>query len=294
MRALTSATPEEIFLENLATIERICAFVCKSNHVTPDEAAEFSQETQVRLVEDDYGIIRKFEGRSELSTYLHTVIKHLFHQFRVEQWGKWRPSAEARRLGDKAIALERLITRDGYTFEEAVQILTTPTGSPFTVVELEAIYLRLPARNRRPMLVSDGETAEAVAAEADASERIMARERERTARRTCEAVDRIIDTFEPDDRLILQMRFWEALKAPEIARRLQLEQKKIYKRLDKLFARMRAALADAGVDRGDIDMLVSGGDQEIRFRCFGAEGNPRVRPSHEMDGEASGGSEDRR
>src|SRR5688572_33281588 len=98
-------SPEKLYLENLRSIERIAAFVARRNHLSADEAAEFIQEVRVRLLDDNYAIIRKFEGRSSLTTYLTTVINHLFHQCRVEMWGKWRPSAEAKRLGNKAITL---------------------------------------------------------------------------------------------------------------------------------------------------------------------------------------------
>lgn len=270
---------EETFVQHIETIQRICAYVCRQSHVDSDAAADFTQEVNCRLLEDNYSIIRKFEGRSKFPTYLHTVIKRLHNQFQIEQWGKWRPSAEANRLGPKAMTLERLITRDGLTFAEAVQELTTPSESLYTVAELESIYLRLPLRNPRPKVVSDDGTAEA-AAETDTAELVEAAERERTARITAAAVDRIIETFGAQDRLILQMRFWEARKVPDIARRLQIEQKKIYKRLEKLFATMRAALEKAGIERRDIDMLVSGGDQEIRFEFLHAPGNRYSGPSH--------------
>jgi hypothetical protein len=136
------------------------------------------------------------------------------------------------------------------------------------------------------MLVSDGETPETIAPQADTTERVAVRERQRTARLTCETVDRIIETFAPEDRLILRMRFREALKAPEIARRLHIDQKKIYKRVEKLLAMMKTALIAAGIDRRDIDMLVSGGDQEIHFDSFDSEeGIDDGSPSHPADGE---------
>src|SRR5688572_4504105 len=172
-------TAQELYLQNLRSIERIAASVARRNHLRGDEAAEFTQEVRVRLLEDNYAVIRKFEGRSSFSTYLTTVIVRLFHQWRVEQWGKWRPSAEAKRLGDKAIILERLISRDGYTFDEAVRILTTPGGAQFTVAELEAIYLRLPLRNPRPVVVSDDMLPESVASDGYADERVEMHDRER-------------------------------------------------------------------------------------------------------------------
>ncbi|HVR40403.1 MAG TPA: sigma-70 family RNA polymerase sigma factor, partial [Thermoanaerobaculia bacterium] len=208
----------DLFLQNLSTIERIAAFICRRNHVRDDDAAEFTAEVRLRLIENDYAIIRKFEGRSSFSTYLTTVITRLYHQYRIEQWGKWRPSAEAKRLGDKAITLERLLTRDGYTFTEAVSILTTRAGGVYTVVELESIYVRLPSRQPRPVLVNDDVSADAASTPAVAEEQLQARDRERTVRTAAQAIDRVIAALSPEDRLILRMRFWGTCKVPEIAR----------------------------------------------------------------------------
>lgn len=290
---VTEAQAKELFLQNLAAIERICAFVCRRNHLLGDDAAEFTQEVEFRLLAEDYAIVRKFEGRSSFTTYLTTVIQRLFHQYRIEQWGKWRPSAEAKRLGHKAITLERLVTRDGLTFHEAVETLITRANSPYTEAELEAIYLRLPARQPRPILVSDEatpESAAAVAAEAD--HRAEAGDREKAARSTCAVIDRLLSGFPPVDRLILRMRFCEACKVPDIARRLKIDQKKLYKRFEKLCAYMRKELERSGVGRADIDMLLSSGDQELRFDGLRSELS-LLGPSHPAGGTAREGGEGR-
>ena len=283
--------PEETYLQNLRTIERIARFVAHKHRLDADEAAEFTQEVRVRLLDDDYAVFRKFEDRSSLSTYLTTVILRLYQQWRVEQWGKWRPSAEAKRLGDKAILLERLLTRDGYTFDEAVRILTTPAGSQYTSAELEAIYLRLPLRTPRPVAVSDESLPESVASDSGADELVEARERERAARRTATTIDGLLGQFDDEDRLLLQMRFWDARKVPDIARALHIEQKKIYKRLDKLFLKLRRGLERAGVSRSDIASLLSRGDQDLRFRVAPEFTAPR--PSHPSGGEGARGGEGR-
>ncbi len=277
-------SPEETYLQNLRTIERIAAFVARRSHLNADESGEFVQEVRVRLLDDDYAVIRKFEGRSSFSTYLTTVILRLYQQWRVEQWGKWRPSAEARRLGDKAITLERLIARDGFSFAEAVKILTTPAGAGITAAELEALYVRLPLRNPRPVLVSDDELPESVAVDSDADDRLESRDRERSARTAAHAIDDVLGAFEPEDRLILQMRFWDARKVPDIARALQIEQKKLYKRLDRLFGVLRRGLERAGVTRDDVGRLLSRGDQEIHFALAPSEGIVPVGHSHDSGG----------
>jgi len=257
--------PEETYLQHLRTIERIASFVARGNHLNADETAEFIQEVRVRLLDDNYAIIRKFEGRSSFPTYLHTVIRRLFHQWRVSQWGKWRPSAEAKRIGDKAITLERLLSRDGLTFSEAVKTLTTPGGSQFTVAELEAIYVRLPLRNPRPIVVSDELLPETVAGEADADERVQSSDRERTARRAAVAMDNLLGNMEAEDRLILEMRYWASRKVPDIATILHLDQKKTYKRLDKLLLVLRRGLESAGLSKSDVASLLTRGDQEIHL-----------------------------
>ena len=272
--------PEKTYLQHLPTIERIAAFAARKGHLNADETAEFVQIVRVRLFDDDYAIIRKFKGESQFSTYLTTVILRLFQQCRVEQWGKWRPSAEARRLGELAITLERLLTRDSFTFEEAVSILTVRSGPTCTAEELEALYVRLPFRNPRPMLVSEDGLPDAVAVESDADERLESRDRERTARRASKAIDEAVAKLGAEDCTILQMRFWHSRKVPDIARMLHLDQKKLYKRLEKLFKILRRALETVGLSRAEIEKVLAGGDQEIVFNSLAPEENPDPGPSN--------------
>src|SRR5438045_4333623 len=101
-------------------------------------------------------------------------------------WGKWRPSAEAKRLGEKAITLERLLTRDGFSYGEALETLTTGTRA-FTREEVEAIYLRLPERQPRPVLVSS--LAPDAAPTIDPDRDLFTADRRKTARAAVAAID---------------------------------------------------------------------------------------------------------
>lgn len=275
--------PEEIYLQNLRTIERIAGFVARKHYLSAEDAGEFIQEVRVRLLDDDYSIISKFEGKSSFTTYLTTVILRLYHQWRVEQWGKWRPSAKAKRLGDKAILLERLVTRDGFSFQEAVRVLTTPEGSQFTVSELESIYRQLPTRVPRPVSVPDELLPELAVAQNETDDRVEAGERAVIAHQAESTMDGMFEQLSEEDRLILQMRFWDSRKVPEIARTLHIEQKKIYKRLDKLFLVLRRGLEEAGVTKSDVAQLLTYGDQEMSVGIAAAG------PSHDRGGETRGG-----
>jgi RNA polymerase sigma factor for flagellar operon FliA len=262
---------EQYFLAHLCQIERIIAVVCRQNHVSAQDAEEFKADTLLKLIDGNYAILRKFEGRSQFTTYLTTVIRRLFYQYRVQLWGKWRPSAEAKRLGDKAITLERLMTRDGYSFTEAVDLLTSTPDSAFTAKELEVIYLRLPSRMPRPVLVSDADAPDVAADGADASNGLMSAERECTARRATAAVDACSSGLDAEDQIILRMRFANDMRVPDIARILSLDMKKLYKRIDKLLIRLRMGLEKAGIERADIDDLLVHGDQDISLRLVREE-----------------------
>ena len=264
-RPASAPNPATTFLQQMASMKRIAAFIARRSHLTADETAEFAQAVLVKLLENDYQIIRKFEGRSSFTTYLTTVIMRLFQQWRVEQWGKWRPSAQARALGEKAITLERLLSRDGFSFSEAVTLLTQGHPQSYSVRELEAIYIRLPLRKPRPVLVSDENVLAALSGEDSADERVRAGERELALRSAAAGLDRAIGGFSPEDRLILRLRFWNEAPVPEIARIMRLEPKKIYKRLDRLFKALRRALEDAGIDRAAIGELMDRPALDLSF-----------------------------
>jgi RNA polymerase sigma factor for flagellar operon FliA len=235
---------EELFLSSLGLIDRIASFICRRNHLSTADAEDFIANVRLKIIEDDYAVLRKFEHRSSIQTYLTVVIQRLFLEQRVQMWGKWRPSAEAKRLGDKAITLERLMSRDGYSFREAVQILTTGERPEYSMRELEAMYARLPARSPRPVLVSEVAAAEAVPDGRSADEDLLQHEQDVAMRTTAKTLDCAIAKMDPEDQLILRMRFWSDRRVADIAAALGLDPKKTYKRIDRLLAGLRAELGE--------------------------------------------------
>jgi RNA polymerase sigma factor (sigma-70 family) len=269
--------PEERFLANVPTIERIAAFYCRRMHLSDADTEDFISYVKLELIERNYEIIGKFEGRSSFTTYLTTVIHRLLYQHRTKEWGKWRPSAEAKRLGDVAIAFERLTTRDGLSLNEATEMMITGAAPAASRRELDAIALRLPPRAPRPVLVTEESAPDLVTADDDPSDGPMSREREQLARRAAAVLDQIMNSLEPEDRLILKMRFWSAQRVADIAGTLHLDAKRTYKRIDKLLGRARTTLERSGISRKEIDDLLTHGDRPVEIAP--AEGIPSTRPS---------------
>jgi RNA polymerase sigma factor (sigma-70 family) len=240
--------PKQLYEQNLELINRIVTHVCRRNHVLPQDADDFRSDVHLHLLEEKFAILRKFEGKSSLSTYLTTVINRMLYQCRVEMWGKWRPTAEAKRLGDKAITIERMMTRDGLTLEETIQILTTGTNSGYTRAGIELLYAALPVRQQRPVPVPE-EAMPELPAPGAADEPLLNEERASAWTRVLAELHKAIASLEDDeDQVILQMRFWHDATAPQIASALCMEQKKVYKRIAAFLKKLRAALQRAGIE----------------------------------------------
>ena len=273
---------EDLFLTNQSLIDRAIGYICRRNRISRDEGEDFGSYVKFKLIEGNYGIIRKFEGRASFSTYITTVIQRMFFQYRVQMWGKWRPSAKAKRLGDKGITVERLLTREGYTYGEVVSILTCGNDPRYTAAEIEAIYARLPVRQPRPMLVPLAGIAESEPV-IETEDELFSAARGKKARHAAATVDTVMESMEPDDQLILKMRFWGGRKIPEIGRALGLDDKKLYKRINKLLSQLRLALERAGIAAADIAELLSHTDHEFSFAFSVAVGNAEIRHSKRIE-----------
>ena len=97
---------QALFVESLDQIDRAVSWVSRRFCFTGDDSDEFRSWVHEKLIEDDYRVLREFTGRSKLATFLVAVIQNLARDYRSREWGRWRPSAAAERLGLVAVQLE--------------------------------------------------------------------------------------------------------------------------------------------------------------------------------------------
>jgi RNA polymerase sigma factor (sigma-70 family) len=244
----------QLLLDNLDLIERLVRFVARRHHLSFSDTEEFASIVRLKLVENDFAVLRKFEGRSTLGTYLTVVIERLCQDFSIALWGKWRPSAAARRLGEVAILLERMVVRDGVTFDEAVGTLQTNHGVNETRDQLREILLMLPARSAR-WNGSRGPAAES-GADGFADPSFRWQEDETDAERVSVALAEAIAALSSEDQLILKLRFEGNRSVAEISEELGIETRVLYRRLQLLMRGLRSSLEALGVSHGDILTLV--------------------------------------
>jgi RNA polymerase sigma factor (sigma-70 family) len=245
------ASAEAVFLDALPRIERIIGIVCARNGLAGADAEDFGSHVKLKLIEDDYAVLRKHGGRSSVPTYLSVVIANIYRDWRVAKRGRWRASAAAVRLGRAAERLERLVYRDGHSFREAAEAVRAAGESAASDRELAELFGRLPPRvPMRPAEVDEAAAAH-VAGSAPASAAVEQAEeaREREALRA--ALAEALATLPPEDRLIVRMRFWEGLGIAAISRALGLEQKPLYRRMERLLRQLREGLEEAGLGAAD-------------------------------------------
>ena len=144
----TRADLERLFLANLPTIRGLASSTARRRRLPAGEAEDFEAVVLLKMVNNDYAILRRFRGQSALRTFLAVVIERLFLDYRDAQWGKWRPSAKTRRAGGLAVSLEQLTIRDGLPFDQACAVLAGCRQTSFDVDALHRLYVGFRARSR--------------------------------------------------------------------------------------------------------------------------------------------------
>ena len=245
---------EARFLDVLPVIDDVTAQVCRRNHLSGAEADDFRSDVRMHFIERNYEVLRKFEGRSHLTTYLTVVIQRLFIDRRNRDWGRWRPSAGAKRLGPTGILLERLIVRDGWPREQALQLIAVNYGVAIDEA-LRSFCDKLAERVPSRRMVSEEDAGDIVDKRSAADDNVVRAEQDFLARRVRSALDRARQMLAPVERLILRMRFEDRVSVADIARALTLDQRRLYRTIEQLLASLGASLRADGISEADISRL---------------------------------------
>jgi len=234
--------------EQLAVLDSVIRQAARAGRLQPQDAEDFSQSVHLRLIERQYDVFDRFDGRSSLRTYLTVVVRRLLLDSRNAEHGKWRSSATALKLGEAAIALERLIYRDSHQASEAIRVLRS-RGCMESTVRLNELWDQLPKRQPRRVVSSDSLDALPVTAFEDPLE---AEHRRRRRVQVASAVARMLQQLSPEDRWLLRARYQGTQSIRSVAQALDLDPKALYRRYDRVLRTLRRSLESAGVTESQI------------------------------------------
>lgn len=254
---------EKVFLDNLPLIEQVIRYVSLAHGLRGADAEDFASHAKLKLIEDDYGVFRKFHGRCTLKTYLNTVISRLCINLKIHNQGRWRPSVDALRMGEAAIRLEELVFRRQHTLQEATEMLLQDHRFSLDRSAVRKMYENLPHRHLRTEIQMDEEHEPSPSMMAQSS--LLRPDAKDLGRKLMNTINRFSAALTPQDRLILRLRFEENLKISEIASSLRLDQRPLYARMQKILQGFREALAADGITSDEclesMDLIV----KEIHF-----------------------------
>ena len=245
--------PRQWYVEQLDVINRIASSVCRRNGVQGADAEDFVSDVRLKLLQDDYAVLRKYRGASSQTTFLTVVISNLFRDHRIKHWGKWRPSAEAKRHGEAAVRLEAAIYRDGQSFEQACGFLAQDSRLKVDRTELRRLLASLPYRS--PKRVENGASVDDVVSSDSADGRVLDHERESRLQAAKAALGRAVARLAAEDALIVRLHFFEGFSIADVAREVGIPQKPLYVRMKRLLESLHKDLGSQGIGPDDCDWL---------------------------------------
>lgn len=247
---------EALFTANIDLIRRVVRHIASRRYLSHQDVEDFEAEVHLKLIADDYAVLRSFEERSALSTYLVTVIQHAFLDFQVRRWGRWRPSSAARRLGPLAVELERLMHHEGRSFEEACAVLSSSQGRPVDLARLSKIVEVLPARPAMKRAAGVEILMDLPSPAGGPDTDIRERERQEMLRRAEKLLGEALGQLSPEDRMLVMLHFVDGLTVAKIAANLGLDQRRLYRSIERCLASMRAYLESHGLQPAIIKDLI--------------------------------------
>jgi RNA polymerase sigma factor (sigma-70 family) len=241
-----------LYDEHADLVDRILQATARRSGFGEADQEDFRSWALIKLLQDDCHRLSGFAGRAKFSTFLSVTVANLMKDYRNMRWGKWRPSAAARRLGEIAVHLETLVYRDRMSVEEAIDrtLSDFPGGGRRALIE---ILGKIPTRYR-PFSVGS-EALATVESPMRTDAEVLDHERSDLRDEVCGSLDDAMRSLSPEDALILKLRFWEGMKISEVAHVLKLPQKPLYRRVEQLLGTLRTSLEARGLSRSRVGEL---------------------------------------
>lgn len=243
--------PSAVFEAHRLWIQKVAEITCRRNSVWGDDAEDFAAIAVMKVIENDFAVLRQYQEKAELKTYLATVVVRRFYEWTRERWGRWRHSARAEQLGETAKHLEALVYRDGHSLREAVEVLRSRGKLAESDVEVARLFAQIPPRTPHHGKAEQA-PLDGIASGSQADGPVLDAEREERCRGVMDVMFRALSRLEPEDQVLVRGRYGEGRSVADLARALRCDQMPLYRRSDRLRNEIRSFMESAGVRAEDV------------------------------------------
>ena len=125
---------------------------------------------------------------------------------------------------------------------------------------LQAFCDRLSTRGPSRQMVSEEDAGQVASQGPSADANVVRAEQGFLAKRVQSALERARQGLEPIERLILKMRFEDRVPVVDIARALHLDQRRLYRTIERLLAAIGESMAADGISKSDVMALFADGE----------------------------------
>lgn len=230
-------------------IVEVATAVGSRQRLPPEDVEDFVSWVVLRMMARDHALLRACRAPDRPWPYLRAVIHNLLKDYRNHIWGKWRPSAGARRHGPVAVHLERLIHRDGLSVREAIEMLRRNFGCLMNTQELHLLAACLPRWPRRQMVPLDPDL---LSGDERTDRRLRNRELRTKRAATRQVLGAALAQLDDEELAILRLHYREGRTLARIARELRIDQRSIYTKRDSCLQRIRETFRLEGLRWADV------------------------------------------
>jgi RNA polymerase sigma factor (sigma-70 family) len=278
-------TYRQLIVDNLHYIEKQCykAYgIYKSSEVTSEAQSVHDDSIKenkadflfVQVIDhlkaDNYKVLRDYEGGATLKRYLTVIISRKVVDIFRSQEGRCRAKDKAKQWGDLGLKLYDLVFVKGYDVSEAHKTLKDTYGITESVEKIENIAEEIKRVKKEPLReISQGalveqeqlhtskqrvlrdDTGDITVPDSTRNPEQVLMEKDR-ARRKAEFLKEIISEMNPEERLMIKMRFQDNIKVQNIAKMLGMKEKTVSNRISRILTKCRTRILKKGLSLDDL------------------------------------------